>query len=299
MANTALADPDSGLSQAQLAARYGLRVAGERPSLAGYSQALWRYRHFIATYAKAKLAASFSNARLGQLWQVLTPLTNAAVYYLIFGIVLEQSRGVPNFIAYLTTGLFIFNFTQTTVQNGTQAISGNLGLIRALHFPRACLPLAITVTQFQQLLGSMVVLIAIVLFTGEPITFMWLLLVPAVLLQTVFNAGLTMTVARLGAKATDLKQVMPFVLRAWMYGSGVLYSVTLFSENLPAWAARVVEFNPMLVYIEMARVSLLEEAPLLNSSLTQLWLVGVGWAALAGLGGYLYFWRGEQEYGRG
>ncbi|RKN35439.1 ABC transporter permease [Micromonospora musae] len=298
MANTALADPDAGLTQAQLAARYGLRVAGERPSLADYSRRLWHYRHFIAAYANAKLVASYSNARLGQLWQVLTPLTNAAVYFLIFGIVLKQNS-IPNFIAYLCTGLFIFNFTQTAAQNGTQAISGNLGLIRALHFPRACLPLAITVTQFQQLLGSLVVLLAIVLVTGEPITLAWLILVPAVLLQTIFNAGLTMAVARMGAKVSDLRQVMPFVMRAWMYGSGVLYSVVLFEESLPGWATKLVEFNPMLVYIELARVALLEEAPVLNSSLPQLWLVATGWAIVMGVGGYLYFWRGEQEYGRG
>ncbi|KXK61027.1 ABC transporter [Micromonospora rosaria] len=298
MANTALADPDSGLTQAQLAARHGLRVAGERPPLAEYTRRLWSYRHFIAAYANAKLVASFSNAKLGQLWQVLTPLTNAAVYYLIFGIVLEQNR-VPNFIAYLTTGLFIFNFTQTAVQNGTQSITNNLGLIRALHFPRACLPLAVVTTQLQQLMGAMVVLVGIVLVTGEPITWEWLLLVPTVLFQALFNAGLTMAVARMGAKVNDLKQIMPFVLRAWMYGSGVLYSVTLFEQSLPGWAARLVELNPALVYIELARVSLLESAPLLNSSPTQLWLVAAAWAVGMGIGGFLYFWRGEQEYGRG
>ncbi|KAB1939855.1 ABC transporter permease [Micromonospora sp. ALFpr18c] len=297
MATTALVDPDTGLTQAQLAARHGLRVAGERPSLVEYSRRLWAYRHFIAAYANAKLVASYSNAKLGQLWQVLTPLTNAAVYYLIFGVVLAQNS-IPNFIAYLTTGLFIFNFTQSAVLAGTQSISSNLGLIRALHFPRASLPLSTTITQFQQLLASMVVLIGIVLVTGEPITLKWLLLAPALLLQAVFNAGVVLLVARLGSKSSDLKQVMPFVMRTWMYGSGVLYSVSLF-ERLPAWATTLVQYNPLLVYIELARYSLLEQAPLLNESLTQLWLVAAGWALVAGIGGFIYFWRGEQEYGRG
>ncbi|PYC75966.1 ABC transporter [Micromonospora arborensis] len=297
MATTALVDPDTGLTQAQLAARHGLRVAGERPTLVEYSRQLWAYRHFIAAYANAKLVASYSNAKLGQLWQVLTPLTNAAVYYLIFGVVLDQ-QAIPNFIAYLTTGLFIFNFTQSAVLAGTQSISSNLGLIRALHFPRASLPLSTTLTQFQQLLASMVVLIGIVLVTGEPITLKWLLLVPALILQALFNAGVVLLVARLGSKASDLKQVMPFVLRTWMYGSGVLYSVTLF-DRLPGWATTLVQYNPMLVYIELARYALLEDAPLLNESLTQLWLVGGGWALVAGIGGFIYFWRGEQEYGRG
>ncbi|MGV9212394.1 ABC transporter permease [Micromonospora sp. RB23] len=297
MATTALVDPDTGLTQAQLAARHGLRVAGERPTLVEYSRRLWAYRHFIAAYANAKLVASYSNAKLGQLWQVLTPLTNAAVYYLIFGVVLAQNS-IPNFIAYLTTGLFIFNFTQSAVLAGTQSISSNLGLIRALHFPRASLPLSTTVTQFQQLLASMVVLVGIVLVTGESITWDWLLLVPALLLQAVFNAGVVLLVARLGSKASDLKQVMPFVMRTWMYGSGVLYSVSLF-ERLPGWATTLVQFNPLLVYIELARYALLERPPLLNESLTQLWLVAAGWALVAGIGGYIYFWRGEQEYGRG
>ncbi|MBM0238409.1 ABC transporter permease [Micromonospora sp. ATA32] len=297
MADTALADPETGLTQAQLAARHGLRVAGERPSLTAYAQTLWAYRHFIRSYANAKLVASFSTAKLGQLWQVLTPLTNAAVYYLIFGWVLQQKE-IPNFIAYLTTGLFIFNFTQSAVLAGTQSISGQLGLIRALHFPRASLPLAATLTQFQQLLASMVVLIGIVLVTGEPITAEWLLLVPALLLQSVFNGGLTMAVARMGAKASDLKQVMPFILRTWMYGSGVLYSVSLF-ENLPGWATQLVQLNPMLVYIELARYALLDSAPLLSTSLTQMLVVGTVWAVAMGIGGFIYFWRGEQEYGRG
>jgi len=298
MATTALVDPATGLTQAQLAARHGLRVAGERPRLVEYSRRLWAYRHFIAAYANAKLVASYSNAKLGQLWQVLTPLTNAAVYYLIFGVVLAQNNDIPNFIAYLTTGLFIFNFTQSAVLAGTQSISSNLGLIRALHFPRASLPLSTTITQFQQLLASMVVLIGIVLVTGESITLEWLMLVPALLLQAVFNAGIVLLVARLGAKASDLKQVMPFILRTWMYGSGVLYSVSLF-DRLPGWATTLVQYNPMLVYIELARYALLEQAPLLNESLTQLWLVGAGWALVAGIGGFIYFWRGEQEYGRG
>jgi teichoic acid transport system permease protein len=298
MDDTAVADSDARLSRAELAARHGLGVAGARPSLLAYTRQVWAYRHFIATYANAKLAASFTTARLGRLWQVLTPLTNAAVYFVIFGVVLDTSRDVHNFIAYLCAGLFVFNFTQTVVTSGIQAISGNLGLIRALHFPRASLPLAVTLTQLQSLLAAMVVLIGIVLATGEPVTVEWLLVFPALLLQSVFNAGLAMVVARLGAKIADLKQVMPFVVRTWMYASGVLYSVSYFDDHLPAWAATTLQVNPLLVYIELMRDSLVASAPLASPS-AQLWLLGSGWALLAGIGGYVYFWLGEQEYGRG
>ena len=136
------------------------------------------------------------------------------------------------------------------------------------------------------------------LVTGEPITFEWLLIVPALLLQAVFNAGLALLMARLGSQDTDLKQVMPFVMRTWMYASGVLYSVTLFRTHLPGWAATAAGVQPA--------AGLHRAGPLLAA--------GVGAAAppaaaaLAarrrlgdrhGLGGFIYFWRGEEEYGRG
>lgn len=298
MADTAVADADSGLTGSQLAARHGLSVAGRRPTLAAYTRSLWSYRHFITMYANAKVTASFSQARLGQLWQMLTPLTNAAVYYLIFGVILNVSRGVPNFIAYLCVGLFVFTFTSSTATGGTSAITSNLGLIRALHFPRAALPFAITLTQLRHLLAAMVVLVAIVLATGEPITLEWLLAVPALLLQAIFSVGLALALARLGAKLTDLKQVLPFVMRTWMYGSGVLYSVQFFTDNLPAFAATLLQFNPMLVYIELIRHALLEGTPV-TSGIPRLLLLATAWALVVGVGGFVYFWRGEQEYGRG
>lgn len=298
MANTVVADADSGLTGAQLAARHGLGVAGTRPTLVAYTRKLWSYRHFMTTYANAKVTASFSQARLGQLWQMLTPLTNAAVYYLIFGVILDIDRGIDNFLAYLCVGLFVFTFTSSTATGGVSAITTNLGLIRALHFPRAALPFAIALTQLRHLLAAMVVLVGIVLATGEPITLEWLLAVPALLLQAVFTIGLALILARLGSKLTDLKQIMPFVMRTWMYGSGVLYSVQAFTDNLPSLATTLIQLNPMLIYIELVRHALLEGAPV-TSGVPRLLLLATAWALVAGVGGFIYFWRGEQEYGRG
>ncbi len=49
-----------------------------------------------------------------------------------------------NYPAFLLTGMFVFTYTQRRCTAGAKSISGNLSLIRALHFPRAALPLAYT-----------------------------------------------------------------------------------------------------------------------------------------------------------
>src|SRR6266567_239489 len=155
-----------------------------RPAgLASYLAKVWQRRHFIVAYATARNVSMYTEARLGQLWQVLTPLLNSAVYYLIFGILFKANRGISNYTAYLVTGVFIFAFTERSIVVGSTVMRANITLIRALHFPRACLPLAYVLVEFQQLLLSMVVLFAIVLGTGEPLTWYWLLLLPTLLLQ--------------------------------------------------------------------------------------------------------------------
>ncbi|MBV1849252.1 ABC transporter permease [Catellatospora tritici] len=299
MAEAVVTEPYPALAPAQLAARHGLRVAGARPGLVEYVRKLWDYRHFIVAFANAKNIATFSSAQLGQLWHVLTPLTNAAVYYLIFGVILGTRKGIENFPAYLCAGIFIFGYTQQVVTAGTKAISDNMNLIRALQFPRASLPVAATITQLQQLVFAIAVLLGIVVITGEPVTPKWLALIPILLLQSLFNAGLAMLFARLGSKVLDLKQVMPFVLRTWLYGSGVFFDLSNAIKNAPEWAKVLLELNPMVPFIELTREALGVDTGTPPETVTQMWLVAGGWALVIGVGGFLYFWRGEKEYGRG
>lgn len=85
---------DAGLTPADLAGKYGLSVSGARPTLAEYVRQLWDRRHFIMAFSRAKLVAQYSEAKLGQIWQVATPLLNALVYYLIFGLIMNAGRGM-------------------------------------------------------------------------------------------------------------------------------------------------------------------------------------------------------------
>jgi teichoic acid transport system permease protein len=298
MAQTAVADADTGLSHQELARRHGLTAAGRLPSLPEYSRHLWSYRHFIAAFANAKVTASLGSTRLGVVWQVLTPLINAGVYYVIFGLLINTSKDVDNFVAYLCAGVFIFGFTQSVVQAGTQAITANMGLIRALHFPRASLPIAISLVEVRNMVASMIVLLSIMLITGEPLTVEWLMIFPVLLLQTIFNTGLALFVSRLGAKVHDIRQLIPYIMRIWMYGSAILYPVTFFAERVHGWQLALVEANPLLIFIELIRHSLMEDITLAGPP-RQLWIEAVIWTVVVGIGGYVYFWRGEKGYGRG
>ncbi len=292
--------PDDALTPAELAAKYGLSVSGARPGLAEYVRQLWGRRHFILTFSRAKLTAQYSQAKLGQLWQVATPLLNAAVYFLIFALILNASRGMDKkvYIPFLVTGVFVFMFTQTSVMSGVKSISGNLGLVRALHFPRAALPISLALQQLQQLMYSMIVLFVIASAFGSYPSLSWLLIVPALALQFMFNTGLAMIMARLGSKTPDLAQLMPFVMRTWMYASGVMFSIPIMLKDKPAWIADVLMYNPAAVYMDLVRFALIKGYTSDNLP-DHVWLAGLLWAVVVGVAGFVYFWKAEERYGRG
>jgi len=313
---------------AELAAQYGLQPASARPGLIKYLRLLWQRRHFILAFATARNVSMYTEARLGQLWQVLTPLLNSAVYYLIFGILFEAKRGIDNYIAFLVTGVFIFSFTERSIVTGSTVMRANIQLIRALYFPRASLPLAYVIVEFQQLTVSMLVVFAIVLGTGEPLTWYWFLLVPTLLLQAMFNMGAALLMARVGAGAQDFSELVPFLTRVWRYFCGVMYSIASLPATIPTWAIKLITLNPAAVYISLTRYAIiksyrddlpgsqpynakacalfnLKKIPPLQAychstvTTTDLWLAGLGWAVVTLVVGVLFFWQAETRYGRG
>ncbi|MBX6166860.1 MAG: ABC transporter permease [Thermobispora bispora] len=301
-----MSQPESALADAQgdgrasedlaaLARRYGLRRAIARPSMPAYLRQLWDRRHFIVTYATSRNVSKYSESALGQLWQVLTPLLNAAVYWLMFGVILDQRKNIDNYPAFLITGVMVFTFTQRTVIGGAKSVSSNLSLIRALHFPRAALPLAYAFQELQQLFYSMAVLLVLVLVTGEPVTWLWLLIPLPLTMQLVFNIGTSLFMARVGAFVRDVNQLLPFITRTWLYASGVFYSISERTKDLPDFIRWVLEFNPAAAYIEVMRDLLIYE----RMPERWAWTTCLFWAVFALIVGFWYFWRAEERYGRG
>ena len=241
----------------ELSAEHGLKLSGARPPLGRYLVSLWQRRNFIWGYATARSVSMYTEARLGQLWQVLTPLLNAGVYWLIFGILFQASRGVEHYPAFLLAGVFVFAFTERSIVTGSMVMRANLQLIRALYFPRAALPLAYVIVELQQMLVGFLVLIPVMLVSGEPPTVYWFLLVPVVLLQTAFNIGAALIVARLGGSLADVSELIPFILRITRYFCGVMYMVTLLPAAVPVWGIKLLSLNPPAVYISLTRVALM------------------------------------------
>jgi teichoic acid transport system permease protein len=114
--------------------------------------------------------------------------------------------------------------------------------------------------ELQQMLLSLAVLFVLVRIEHAPVTWHWLLVAPAIALLTMFNAGIGLFAARTGARVNDFAQLLPFLMRTWLYVSGVIYSVQQFVVEHGqhfGWATTLLQLNPAAIYITLVRQALL------------------------------------------
>lgn len=266
---------------------------GTRPRVTDYLRSLWERREFALAIPRAALQSQHRNNVLGGLWHLLDPLIEIAIYYLIFGLLLDISRGTDNLVGFLAVGVFAWHFTTKSVRQGAKSITSNEGLVRAIAFPRAILPLAAVIAELMAFFYAAVVMFVVVLATGEEPSWHWLLVVPMLALQFLFNMGVGMFLARIAHHFRDVLEVLGYALRLVGYMSGVLFPIERRLDDLPM-LQELMRFNPAFLIMELPRNAILDnQAPTLQE-----WGILAGWAVGALVVGFFFFLRQEHEYGR-
>ncbi len=267
---------------------------GVRPRLRDYLRSLWSRRELAIAIPKAELAAQHRNTALGGLWHLLDPLISVGIWWLLFGVILNVTRGVDNVVGFLAVGVFAWHFTMRSVKAGAKAITSNEGLLRAISFPRAILPLSVVIAEVMSLAYAVIAMFVVVLITGEEPSAAWLLIFPLFIIQFFFNTGLSLFFARLADHLRDVVQLVPYGLRVWGMMSGVFYPVTKRLADHPELYA-VMKVNPAYLIMELPRKAILEnQAPTAGE-----WLTLIAWSIVMFVVGFIFFMRRENEYGRG
>jgi len=288
----ALPDIHSDVAR-KIADEHGLRQVGIRPPLGSYIRETWQKRRFLWTLASSQAVSRNQDNYLGQLWTVLNPLALALAYWLVFGLLLGTREGTENYVAFLTSGIFTFVMISGILTSGSRSIIRNIGLVRALRFPRCFLPLSVVISEMLVALPAFAVLFVILIATGEPLSWTWLLF-PAALLNIFFiSSGIAMIAARILETSRDLGNLIPIIIRLFRYISGVFFSIEAYAGT--GLIGNLMYYQPIAASLSIVRQSLLSEfAPTFT-----LWLASLLWSIALFAVGYVMFWRAEARYGRG
>jgi len=210
---------------------------------------LLRHRQLIAALTARDLKARYRGSILGYFWSLANPLLLLAVYTLVFTKFFPQQAVVP-YPLFLFSGILPWTFFAAAVLESTSSISSNAGLIKKVMFPAEALPLVVVLSHLVHFaLAVPILLAAIGAFAalGKFTASTTILLAPVLmLLQTIFVAGVAMTVSSASVLFRDLRDIIANLLQLGFFVTPIIYPLE--SVQTPLLRA-LLRINPMTPFV--------------------------------------------------
>lgn len=263
-----------------------------RPSFGKYLKELLSYRHFVVFEGRSRSNRNGSGTLLGRAWIVLDPLLQTVLYVLVFGVILQTSRGMENFVGFLVLGVVFFQNSIKGLSSGNMLIQKSQGMISSFQFPIAVIPWASAVSNFFNGLAPVSVGVVVALLTQPEFSFPASILgvVPLYICVHLFGLGCILWSARITAMVPDFKSMISIATRALFFLSGVFFTIERFDGH--EMLQLIVQLNPIYQFLASARLLVLDGSwPSLA-----VWGYITLWSFVLPITGLWYFWAGEDKY---
>ncbi|MCF7854708.1 MAG: ABC transporter permease [Candidatus Pacebacteria bacterium] len=251
---------------------------------------LWEYRELLLFLLWRDIKGRYKQTAFGPLWILGGPLINMVLLSLIFGKLAKlPSEGIPYplfaYSALLPFGLFSSSLTGTAT-----SLLDNSGLISKVYFPRLITPLLPVLSAFVNFSASFLILLGMVFAYGFMPGVEILCLPLFLLLAAMTGLAVGLWWASWIVHFRDLRDVLQYIVKAWMYASPVVYSSSIIVDRFgPEWMP-LYRLNPIVTVVDGVRWCLLGVGQGPDSMLVFSYIV----VFLLLLGGAFAFCRAER-----
>mgnify|MGYP001768325966 CR=1 FL=1 len=215
---------------------------------------LGRIMELILYKSYADLRAEASKTYINYLWWIIDPVLGMLVFYLVFGLLVQ--RGGEGYIAFLLTGLVIWNWYRQTVGHAGNAILNGKGLMNQVHVAKILFPLVVLLTDLTKFTVVFVLLLIFLWLSGFWPGPSYLALPVLLLVQLLLITAIALLLAGLVPYLPDLRFLVDNLLQLQFFVTGIFFSARDIPEQYQTWFF----LNPMASLVEDFRAVLLHQA---------------------------------------
>jgi lipopolysaccharide transport system permease protein len=218
---------------------------------------LWEYRDLLWFNILKNIKSKYRQMALGPLWIILQPVINMLLFTFVFGSMAGFSDdGIP-YPLLTFSALISWNFFQNSCTFASNSLVTQMPVISKVYFPRMIIPLADALAwlvDFAVTFGILLIMMACYgIYPGLKILF-----IPFyVLLTLVTTMAVGMWTASLAVKFRDVRFVVQYGLRVFMFLTPVAYAASHLENALPEGWAWLLKMNPLYWVTEGFRWCLL------------------------------------------
>lgn len=206
-----------------------------------------QYRDLLILFIRRDIVSVYKQTILGPLWYFISPLLASFTQYIVFGRIAElPSDGAPYFL-FVLSGNVLWSYFSTSLNGTANTFNANQGIFGKVYFPRAIVPISITISNLFQFGIKLLMLLFFIIISGTIGKInIWVLALPIVILcMALISMGVGMIVSALTTKYRDLGQLISFSIGLFMYVTPVIYPTSLFLQKLPLEKHWLVYANPL------------------------------------------------------
>ena len=187
----------------------------------------------------------YNSSALGFLWSILVPTLTSVVYYFVFGIMMRFDA--PNYLLFLMSGTFLWQFFSNVVMMSGGVLMGNVGLLKKTSFNRALLVRGTFYTESIHFLLTVFVLLGMMAFYGLAPDFATFVPNFVVVMASLYllSIGIGHAYAACNLHFRDLERIVSIVLMMWMFCSPVFIPLTAYPDDYK-W---VLDYNPLAMIL--------------------------------------------------
>lgn len=207
----------------------------------GITETLSR-RRLIAYLVRADLRKTGADTLLGNLWWILDPVLQMAVYYVLVGVILGRNR-YDDFPLFIFAAILPWKWFDSTVKSGVHAVASSERLIKQIYFPKIVLPVASSMSAVVNFAFGLIPLTLLLLLVYPDRLSAWLVVLPVIAaVQLVFATAFAIAVSAINVFYRDIGNLARHVMRFWFYLSPTLYGLDLIRDV----SARHAELGPVI-----------------------------------------------------
>ncbi len=199
------------------------------------------------------LVSRYRGSKLGYIWLLLSPLAMAGAWIYIRRLGnLGTADGPASYVAYVTTGMFLWQGFTRQVQSSMNQLSASRHLLSKYVFPWEALVLAAWAETIIEFAVSMVVLVVILVITGSVSGWGLVISLPWIASLLLLASGLGLVLTPFGLLYEDVGRALALSLQIMFFMIPIVYALP------PSGMTRaIVEWNPVAVLLVGARDELL------------------------------------------
>ena len=219
---------------------------------------LWEYRDLLWFNILKNVKSKYRQMALGPLWIILQPVLNMLIFTFVFGKMANmKSDGIP-YPLLTFCALIPWDFFQNSCTFASNSLVAQMPVISKVYFPRMIIPLADALAWLVDFGVTFIMLLIMMacygIFPGIKILFIPLY----VLLALVSTMAVGMWTASLTVKFRDVRLIVQYGLRIFMYLTPVAYTASNLEHAFPHKLVWLLKMNPLYWVIEGFRWSLLD-----------------------------------------